>query len=408
MASDSFTAADGTPLDTHSAGGVTWGGGAGQPGCAGKVIGNVACADASDYFSVSARATSSSVDYSQVVFKAGAYPVESKAVAVRASDSTQGYWLQVTGVSGDNITGFSLFKASGTTLTGVDLSGSPVSRLVDHTVAIKATTVGGDVQIQAWLDGSPLTFEDTDNDTETPSTTFTDLSTATPITAAGNPGFMCFFFDGIDASNSAFDDWTDVESGGGGGVEITGIDDVTITHGQTGVTITGTGFGASQGGGRVVVSPTDDIDDVGAVNQTVTSWSDTSIDFTAVLSSFAFGTLYVFVENDDEESNADGEPVSRIVASATLDFTGANAFFDENGDPVEATGTLYVWRSPRPPTSVGTPDQIITSFATDSAGERSQSITLGSLDDGDTVFGMLFAADGTDLYWAGEVLPDYA
>ncbi|HEY0684750.1 MAG TPA: hypothetical protein VGD45_20605 [Steroidobacter sp.] len=197
---------------------------------------------------------------------------------------------------------------------------------------------------------------------------------------------------------------------GGSSVTIDSIDDVTLTHGQTGVTITGTGFGASQGSGQVIVSPTDNVNDVAAIAQTITSWSDTSIDFTAVLSSFAFGaTLYVFVVNDDDESNADGEAVSRIIASATLDFTGVNFFFDENGDPVQASGmTLYVWRSPRPPSSVGTPDQIITSVATDVDGELSQAINLGSLDSDDTVFCTLFAADGTDLYWAGEKLPIYA
>ena len=95
------------------------------------------------------------------------------------------------------------------------------------------------------------------------------------------------------------------------------------------------------------------------------------------------------------------------ITSATLDFTGANGFFDENGDPVDASGlTLYIWRAPRPPSSVGTPDQIITSVDVVD-GELSQAINLGSLEENDTVFGVLFGADGTDLYWAGEVTPVY-
>lgn len=199
-------------------------------------------------------------------------------------------------------------------------------------------------------------------------------------------------------------------AGGGAAPVITGISDATLTHGQTGIALTGTGFGSSQGGGRVVVSPTDDIDDPSAVNQTVTAWSATEITFTAVLNSFAFGTLYVFVENDDEDSNEDGEAIARIVASATLNFTGTNKFINEDGTPAASkTGlTFYIWRAPRPPGSGGTPDQIIASVSTNGSGERSQAINLGSLDDGDTVYGILFGADGNDIFWTGEVLPDYA
>lgn len=231
--------------------------------------------------------------------------------------------------------------------------------------------------------------------------------TVTPewtIAATGTPG------------NASGDGVTDTASAPAGsaaevseGVSITNISDATLTHGQTGITITGTGFGASQGTGRVVISPTDNIADGGAIDQTVTAWGASSITFTAVLSSFSFGTLYVFVENDGDESNASGEAVSRVVGSVTLTFTGANKFIDEDGNPVQASGlTLYVWRAPRPPSSVGTPDQILTALATDSSGELTQAIDQGSLAAGDSIYGMLFAADGTDLFWAGERTPVYA
>ena len=401
MASDSFTATNGTALQDHTGGGVTWAG-INIMDTQGQIQSNVACAGG-DYASVSARASNSTVDYSQVVFKAGAYAGESKAVNVRSTGSTQGYWLQVNSVVGDNITAFFLIKGDGIGLTLVDLSGSPISRLSDHTVAIKATTVGSDVQIQAWIDGSPVTFEKTDNDTETPSTTFTDLAANTPITAVGNPGFLCYFFEGIDASNSGFDDWTDVEPGEPTEVTITSISDATLTHGQTGVVIGGTTFGASQGTGRVVISPTDDIDDVNSVNQTITSWSDTSITFTADLDTFAFGTLYVFVENDDDESNADGEAIARIVASATFSVT----LVDETGAPAASQSgiTLKIWRNPTP---IGITPQDITGLSTDGSGVLTSAITLGSLDDGDYVCWLAFRGDPATQFGAGRKQPSYA
>ena len=96
----------------------------------------------------------------------------------------------------------------------------------------------------------------------------------------------------------------------GASVVISDAGDETYQSGETGITITGTGFGASQGAGFVKISPTDDIADVSAVTQTVTSWADTSITFTAVKGSLSLDTsLYLFVENDSAESNASGHVV---------------------------------------------------------------------------------------------------
>jgi hypothetical protein len=91
---------------------------------------------------------------------------------------------------------------------------------------------------------------------------------------------------------------------------------------ETGVVISGTNFGASQGAGSVTISPTDDINDAGAVTQTVTAWGATSITFTAVRSALGYGALYLFVEEDGALSNDPGYPV-QFVGAASLAWVRA-------------------------------------------------------------------------------------
>lgn len=126
-------------------------------------------------------------------------------------------------------------------------------------------------------------------------------------------------------------------------VTISDAGDEDYYSGETGITITGTAFGASQGAGFVKISPTDDIGDADAVTQTVTSWANTSIQFTAARGSLdALTTLYLFVQNDSSQSNAAGFPVQlhkRGRISLTLNDRG-----DGDNAPVawaSKTGILY-------------------------------------------------------------------
>jgi hypothetical protein len=64
---------------------------------------------------------------------------------------------------------------------------------------------------------------------------------------------------------------------------------------QTAVTITGTTFEATQGTGKVELASSSTYATATKVLQTVTSWSDTSIDFTAVLGGLTPGALFLFV-----------------------------------------------------------------------------------------------------------------
>jgi hypothetical protein len=102
---------------------------------------------------------------------------------------------------------------------------------------------------------------------------------------------------------------TAATQGAGVAATITDAGDELYREGDS-VTITGTNFGASQGTGSVVISPTDDETDAAAVSQTVTAWADTSITITAVRGSLAVDTnLYLFVIPDTNDPNASGHVV---------------------------------------------------------------------------------------------------
>jgi hypothetical protein len=156
----------------------------------------------------------------------------------------------------------------------------------------------------------------------------------------------------------------------------------TMYAGQTGVAITGALFGSTQGSGRVVISPSDDIDDVDAEEQTVTSWADGAIAITVVLGGLDLDTgLYLFVENDSGQSNAAGFAVeidSRPYVRETLiDLTGAAVVS-------EASITMLVWRA-LPTTGAPNPDQALT-VSTNGAGLVDQVITRGALAVNDPVW----------------------
>lgn len=84
-------------------------------------------------------------------------------------------------------------------------------------------------------------------------------------------------------------------------------------------------FGAS-GQQEVWISPTDDIEDAGAVQQTITAGSSTEITFTAVQGALSSNTnLFLFVKNAAGQSNASGFIVQ---------FEGAAAMYPYNVRPL--------------------------------------------------------------------------
>ena len=91
----------------------------------------------------------------------------------------------------------------------------------------------------------------------------------------------------------------------------------------------------------MVISPTDDVDDPGAITQGVSTWSDTSIGATTVQSSLPSGsTLYLFVINDDGLANAAGWPVQFNFTPVVI--TDADEELYHNGEAVTIDGTVYL------------------------------------------------------------------
>lgn len=193
---------------------------------------------------------------------------------------------------------------------------------------------------------------------------------------------------------------------GGATPTVTDVDTDELVHaGQTGVVITGTGFGASQGAGSVKISPSNNVADGGAVTQTVTAWSDTSITITVVPGGLSLDTnLYLFVTNNDGNSNASGMVV-QIQARAYVRET----LIDLNGAAVasESGLTLLVWRTAAgPSTGSPNPDQALT-VATNGSGEIDQVINRGSLASGDPVWIMLLKNGSPARATARKVTPVY-
>jgi hypothetical protein len=113
---------------------------------------------------------------------------------------------------------------------------------------------------------------------------------------------------------------------------ITDAGDESYYNDETGITITGTNFGASEtGSAAVIISPTNNVADGAAVTQDATSWSATSITFTAVRGALDWFTpMYLFVKDSGGTSNATGYPVEFHDPSAwRAIFTRRHTFVNE-------------------------------------------------------------------------------
>lgn len=107
-------------------------------------------------------------------------------------------------------------------------------------------------------------------------------------------------------------------------VTVSDAGDELFYNTETGVVVTCTGAGATKGAGALIISPSDNINDAGAITQTTTAWADTSVTFTASLSTFTpFAQLYLFVKNNSAQSNSSGFLVKRE-SRATVTMTLKN------------------------------------------------------------------------------------
>jgi hypothetical protein len=188
-------------------------------------------------------------------------------------------------------------------------------------------------------------------------------------------------------------------------VAITSINSGATYHNGNSVAVAGSGFGASQGTGRVVLSPTDDIDDVDAVEQTVTAWGASSITITVVRGDLDLETnLYLFVEANGGASNAAGF-VTQISARAYIRET----LIDLNGSAVTSLASIVmlVWRTGTGP-STGSPNpNEAFSVSTNGSGQIDQLITRGSLAINDPVWVAFFKNGTPARASARKVVPVY-
>ena len=98
---------------------------------------------------------------------------------------------------------------------------------------------------------------------------------------------------------------------------------------DTALTITGTDFLASQGSGKVEMGDNADHGTAAKVEQTIESWSDTAIDFTADLGAQSPGDKWIFVTNNSSDLNDPGFAVTvhrvqafKMSASANIAASG--------------------------------------------------------------------------------------
>ncbi len=115
--------------------------------------------------------------------------------------------------------------------------------------------------------------------------------------------------------------------------------------GATAITIAGHVFEAVQGTGKVEISDNAVYASGTKVAQTVTSWSDTAIDITAVLGALAPGPLYMWVTNDNADINAVVFPVTvhrkiafALSASANITASGENTTVQLTAPATKTTG----------------------------------------------------------------------
>jgi hypothetical protein len=91
---------------------------------------------------------------------------------------------------------------------------------------------------------------------------------------------------------------------------ISSVSPSTFAFGEAGIVISGSDFGATKGTGKVELSDNASYASGTKQVQTTTSWSNTSITFTAIKGSLSAGTLYVWVTNNNGDRNSTGYAVT--------------------------------------------------------------------------------------------------
>jgi len=167
----------------------------------------------------------------------------------------------------------------------------------DNSLIFMAAGNGSEGSSSGWT--SPL-VERIDAGIEIPDSAVLGIADGVETTGQTNKTYSVTIGDGTLRSTAAVLVFSELS-----GAYITDVEtDEEFDEGDTDVTITGGTFGASKGTGKVELASSSDYATATKVEQTTTSWSDTSIDFTASLGTLTPGTLYLFVTNDDDERSS--------------------------------------------------------------------------------------------------------
>ena len=179
------------------------------------------------------------------------------------------------------------------------------------------------------------------------------LTSTSPVAATATLGIgtLTYYALGLIVSESA-------------GPTLSTISTSALKYLDTGITLTGSGFGASKGTSSVVISPTNNAADANAVTQTTTAWSDTSITFTVTRGALKYvsgTTYYVFVKTSG--GNSAGQAVSlnpqtgwSFVDIGTPNTTASNRL---TATPDIASGNQVAWGN-----ATGTGTVVVTNAAT--------------------------------------------
>lgn len=196
-----------------------------------------------------------------------------------------------------------------------------------------------------------------------------------------------------------------------GTVTISAVDDALFHNGETGVSVVGTSFGASKTGpATVIVSPTDNIADGGAVVQPTSAWADTGITLGALsLSTFGYFTnLFLFVKNASGVANASGFVIQR---EALMNITGQL----KNFAGVNQVSLSNIRYSVRPTTQNGVAVLSGTNLTSDGSGNvvlpTFTTVSGGSIAPGDNVWVELSIDGATNPLspaFAARVAPVYS
>jgi hypothetical protein len=114
------------------------------------------------------------------------------------------------------------------------------------------------------------------------------------------------------------------------GIEITDSTPSEFSDEDTGIDLTGVSFEASQGTGKVELGDNQTYASANKVEQTITSWADTAIEFTADLGSQSPGTKWLFVTNDSDEVSPGFQVTVHRVHEITLGLSSNIAASGEN------------------------------------------------------------------------------